>query len=230
MLGNGVVVDTSNITSRDLGNNSLSGKQYNYTVVNLVGKGLYYKLTPLTGGGNTVVSSWGNISALDIAGGFTPGQWTNVATLGGVAPQTTPYNALHLYAQASSSGDQVDYSNVSFNINTPGITTTGTLPTSGQAKFGVQTVSDSYIAYFNDDNSAGDLASVGWSFSADVTVTRGAASGSGESAKFEFTGKTMTYTPPASPTAAVPETSTWVMGLLALGTAIVVMRRRAAHA
>lgn len=220
MLGNAAAVTPADINARDLGNNpALSGKQYNYTVVNLVGKGLYFKLTPLTGGGNTAVNSWGGITAGDI-GSYNV--WTNQTTLNGVAPQTTPYNSLHVYAQASSTGDQVDFANVTFNINTPGNAFIGSLPTSGQAKFGVQPVTDSYLAYFNDDGSVGDLSNVNWAFSADVTVTRGAASASGESAKFELTGKTLSYSAPT----AVPETTTWVMGFLALGAAVVLLRTR----
>jgi len=61
-----------------------------------------------------------------------------------------------------------------------------------------------------------------------VTITSGAGNTNPkEGAKFELTGKTLDFTPPADSVAAVPETSTWVMGFLAIGAVVFLMRRNA---
>jgi hypothetical protein len=198
-------------------------------VVNLVGQGLYFTLdkTPLT-------------APVDVAlgyGTFAPGSIPaagnsfTAATLTGaggaaVTPQTTPYNALHLYSQATALGSAVSFANVSFTVSDPAIVLDGTFPVSGTATNATPVV-DSYLAYFNDNGTKGDLSSVGWTFSADVTIT---GNNSKEGAKFELTGKTLDYTPPSASVAAVPETGTWVMGLLALAAVILVARRRAGGA
>jgi hypothetical protein len=224
MIGNGVQpIVTPSINAKDLGNNpALSGTPFTYEVTNLAGQGVYLSLTNLNTNYTTVLS-YGNFATSPVASNF----WQNATSLNGVAPQTVPYNALHLYAQASSTGDQVSYTNATFTINTPGITLNGLLPASGSAQYGGNTSTDSYIAYFNDDGTKGDLSNIGWTFKSDMTVSRGTPSGSGESAKFEFTGKTLDYSPPAGGVAAVPETSTWVMGFLALGTVVFLVRRNA---
>ena len=224
MIGNAVQpIVSASINAKDLGNNSnLSGTPFSYEVTNLVGQGLYFSLKNLNTN-NTTVLSYGNFASSPVASNV----WQNATSLNGVSPQTTPYNALHLYAQASTAGDQVVYANASFTINTPGITLNGLLPASGSAQYGVNTTTQSYIAYFNDNGTKGDLSSIGWTFKSNVTVSRTTASGSGESAKFEFTGKTLDYTPPGGGVAAVPETSTWIMGFLALGAVVFMVRRNA---
>ncbi|MEI6490971.1 MAG: hypothetical protein WCO94_00360 [Verrucomicrobiota bacterium] len=224
MIGNAVQpIVPASINAKDLGNNSaLSGTPFSYEVTNLVGQGLYLSLKNLNTNYTTVLS-YGNFASSPVASNF----WQNATSLNGVFPQTTPYNALHLYAQASTVGDQVVYANASFTINTPGITLNGLLPASGSAQYGVNTTTQSYIAYFNDNGTKGDLSSIGWTFKSNVTVSRTTASGSGESAKFEFTGKTLDYTPPGGGVAAVPETSTWIMGFLALGAVVFMVRRNA---
>lgn len=231
MLGNGYQpISTGTFVQRDIGNTgSISGQTFRYEVVNLVGKGLYFTLdkTPLT-------------APVDFAlgyGTFAPGSIPSsgnsvtAATLTGaggaaVAPQTTPYNALHLYSQATSSGSTVNFANVSFTVSDPAIVLDGAFPVSGTATNAIPVV-DSYLAYFNDDGTKGDLSSVGWTFSADVTIT---GNNSKEGAKFELTGKTLDYTPPSASVAAVPETSTWVMGFLALAAVVLVVRSRAGAA
>jgi len=223
MMGNGVQpIISASINAKDLGNNSnLSGTPFSYEVTNLVGQGLYLSLKNLNTNSTTVLS-YGNFASSPV----TANVWQNAASLNGVLPQTTAYNALHLYAQASTPGDHVSYANASFTINTPGITLSGLLPASGSAQYGVNTTTDSYIAYFNDDGTNGDLSNIGWTFKSDVTVSRTTVSGSAESAKFEFTGKTLT-TPPGGDVVAVPETSTWVMSFLALGAVVFMVRRNA---
>ena len=224
MIGNGVQpIVPASINAKDLGNNSnLSGTPFSYEVTNLVGQGLYLSLKNLNTNYTTVLS-YGNFASSPVASNF----WQNASGLNGVSPQTTPYNALHLYAQASTVGDQVVYANASFTINTPGITLNGLLPASGSAQYGVNTTTQGYIAYFNDNGTKGDLSNIGWTFKSDVTVTRTTVSGSAESAKFEFTGKTLDYTPPGGGVTAVPETSTWIMGFLALGAVVFMVRRNA---
>ena len=224
MIGNAVQpIVTPSINAKDLGNNSnLSGTTFSYEVTNLVGQGLYLSLKNLNTNSTTVLS-YGNFASSPVASNV----WQNAASLNGVSPQTTPYNALHLYAQASTVGDQVVYANASFTINTPGITLNGLLPASGSAQYGVNTFTDSYIAYFNDNGTKGDFSNIGWTFKSDVTVSRTTVSGSAESAKFEFTGKTLDYTPAGVGVAAVPETSTWIMGFLALGAVVFMVRRNA---
>lgn len=223
MIGNGVQpIIPASINAKDLGNNSnLSGTTFSYEVTNLVGQGLYLSLKNLNTNYTTVLS-YGNFASSPVASNV----WQNATSLNGVFPQTSAYNALHLYAQASTVGDQVAYANASFTINTPGITLNGLLPASGSAQYGVNTTTESYIAYFNDDGTKGDLSNIGWTFKSDVTVTRTTVSGSAESAKFEFTGKTLDYTPPGGGVAAVPETSTWTMGFLALGAVVFMVRRK----
>lgn len=221
-IGNAVQpIIPASINAINLGTNAnLSGTTFTYEVGNIVGQGVYLSLKNLNTN-NTSVLSWGNFNASPVAANT----WQNAGNLNGVFPQTTPYNALHLFAQASTLGDGVTFSNANFTINTPGITLNGLLPASGSAQFGLNTTYDSYIAYFNDNGTQGDLSTVGWTFTSNVTVSRTTASNSGESAKFEFTGKTLDYTPPSSP-AAVPETSTWIMGFLALAAVVILVRRK----
>lgn len=227
MIGNAVQpIVPASINSNpggNLGNNAnLSGTTFSYEVTNLVGQGLYLSLKDLNTNYTTVLS-YGDFASSPVASNV----WQNATSLNGVSPQTTPYNALHLYAQASTVGDQVVYANASFTINTPGITLNGLLPASGSAQYGVNTTTQSYIAYFNDNGTKGDLSNIGWTFKSDVTVTRTTVSGSAESAKFEFTGKTLDYTSPGGGVTAVPETSTWIMGFLALGAVVFMVRRNA---
>jgi hypothetical protein len=226
MLGNGYQpIAPGTFAQRDIGNTgSISGQTFRYEVVNLVGQGLYFTLdkTPLTAPVDFSLA-YGTFNSGSVP---AAGSSTSAATLLGagglqVAPQTNFYNALHLYSQATASGSSVSFANVSFSVSDPSIELNGAFPLSGMANNTTPMV-DSYLAYFNDNGTKGDLSSVGWSFSADVTIT---GNNSKEGAKFELTGRTLDYTPPASSVAAVPETSTWVMGFLALGAVIFVVRR-----
>ena len=229
MLGSGASVANGYMVTRDAGNQgSLSGKTFNYTVTNTVGQGVSFVLNNPTTSGNdfslyfgTGTAPQGN-SAVSASTLLGPGGAS-------VAVQTTPYNGLHLFSQATTSGATVSFANISFSVSTPGITLNGAFPTSGTAN-NANSVVDSYLAYFNDNGTKGDLSSVGWTFSADVTITSPSGSNPKEGAKFEFTGKTLDYTAPSSSVAAVPETGTWVMGLLALGAVVLLVRRNAKSA
>jgi hypothetical protein len=226
MLGNGdQPIRTGSFLQTDIGSSSnISGTTYRYTVVNQVGGGLSFTLdrTPLTTRVDFALA-YGTLAPGIIV---TPNRSVSAATLLGpgnvqIAPQTIPYNALHLFSQATAVGSTVSFENVTFGVTDPTIELDGAFPLSGMANNTTPMV-DSYLAYFNDNGTKGDLSSVGWSFSADVTIT---GNNSKEGAKFELTGKTLDYTPSAGAVAAVPETSTWVMGFLALGAVIFVVRR-----
>lgn len=205
LLGNGISVSGANIKTANVSNtlSVLSGTTFTYTVTNTVGSGITFSLT-------TPSSSY----ALN---------WSSSESLGGVTAQSVAYNAIHPYAQATFAGSSVQFSNSSFTLADPSIQTFGTLPTSGLAN-NSNPVIDSYIVYVNDDGTKGNLASIGWTFTSSVTIN--APGNSKEGAKFELTGKTLNYSAP-SPVVAVPETSTWVMGILAIGAiAIGGLRRR----
>lgn len=154
----------------------------------------------------------------------------NSAKLGGRAPQTSPYIAIHLFSRATFTGNKVNFSNVSFTVTDPTINLVDAFAASGEAN-NTTPVVDSYLAYFNSDGSKGDLSTVGCRFSANVSIT--STGNSKESAKFEITGKTLDYTPPMilqRPAGALPETSTAVIGLVAMGTALLIRRRPSAKA
>lgn len=206
MIGNGTPVSPTSIQSTNLSNTlgTLSGAQYTYRVVNTPGSSLTFSLLHPSGAPSASFS------------------WTTTTPLGGVGVQSVSYNALHPYAQATFAGSSVAFQNASFTLSNPVIQTLGTLPTSGLAN-NAAPINDSYIVYVNDDGSKGDLGSIGWTFEAQVTIT--SSGNSREGAKFELSGKTLDFTPPSSPVVAVPETSTWVMGIMALGAALVVVRK-----
>lgn len=224
MLGNGIAVDTSNIITTNVGNMaSLSGQQFTYTVSNIIGQGIVFTLDSAATTGVDRGISWGNPAGpANVA--------ANSAKLGGLAPQTTPYNALHLYSQATFGGSKVSFSNASFTVSDPLIVLQGAFATSGEAN-NTTPVVDSYLAYFNTDGTKGDLSNIGWTFSADVKIT--APGNSKEGAKFEITGKSLDYSPPSipiSPLIPVPEPGTAIMGLFAMGAAAWVRRRSSANA
>lgn len=207
MLGNGTPVAPSSIQSTSVSNtlSVLSGTPYTYRVVNTPGASLTFSLLHPTAGPSAAFS------------------WTSGTPLGGVGLQSVSYNALHPYAQATFAGSSVAFQNATFSLSNPAVQTIGILPASGFANNSAP-INDSYIVYVNDDGSKGDLGSIGWTFEAQVTIT--SPGNSREGAKFELSGKTLDFTPPApAPVVAVPETSTWVMGIIALGAGLVIVRR-----
>jgi len=232
MLGNAVQpITSSSILSANLGNTAaLSGATHSFRVTNVPGQGIAFQLNPLSNISNVTTLAWGNFSAPFPGGSVSAPTLYSSEAGAQIAPQTSPYNSIHLFAMANALGDQVSFSGAQFTSWLPSgpITNAGTLPTSGAAVNGVSNVFDSYIVYTNDDGTPGDLSSVSWTFFADVTITRTQTGGS-EAAKFEFTGKNVTFgtAPPSGETpASVPETSTWLMGVLALGAVLHLMRRR----
>ncbi|MBU6326723.1 MAG: hypothetical protein KGQ89_03765 [Verrucomicrobia bacterium] len=94
----------------------------------------------------------------------------NSAKLGGRAPQTSPYIAIHLFSRATFTGNKVNFSNVSFTVTDPTINLVDAFAASGEAN-NTTPVVDSYLAYFNSDGSKGDLSTVGCRFSANVSIT-----------------------------------------------------------
>jgi len=228
MLGSGASVAPGYFVSRDSGNiGSLSGQTFHYQVMNLVGEGLYFTLNNPGTAGLDYAMSYGSFNPGSVPSANSSVNSATLLGVGGVAttPQTTPYNGLHLYSQATASGSSVAFSNVSFTLADSSIQVTGAFPTSGLANNGTPVV-DSYLAYFNNDGTKGDLSSIGWTFDADVTITGAPGSNPKEGAKFEFTGKSMNYTQPGESLTAVPETSTWVMGFFALGVVALLARRK----
>jgi len=164
MLGNGdQPVRTGSFLQADLGSNSnLSGTTYRYNVVNLVGQGLTFTLdrTPLTPRVDFSLAYGTFTSGIVV----TPTRSVSAATLLGagnvqIAPQTSPYNAIHLFSQATATGSTVRFENVTFGVTDPTIELVGSLPTSGLADNATPFV-DSYLAYFNDNGTKGDLSTV----------------------------------------------------------------------
>lgn len=223
MLGNGVAVDYTNIITTNVGNQaSLSAQQFTYTVSNVLGQGIVFRLDSAATIGVDRIISWGSPAGpANVA--------LNSAKLGGYAPQTLPYNAIHLFSQATFAGSKVAFSNVLFTVSDPTIILEGAFATSGEAN-NTTPVVDSYLAYFNSDGTKGDLSNVAWTFSADVKIT--STGNSKEGAKFEITGKSLDYTPPSpiSPLVPVPEPSTAILGLFAMGAGVLVRRRPCANA
>lgn len=209
MLGNGSNVTLPNFWLNNVSNSlsALSGTQFTYTVSNIVGTGVRFTLS-------TPTSSY----ALS---------WPVALPLGGVAAQSVPYNAIDIYSQATFAGSSVQFSNPKFTLSNPSIQTVGSLPASGLAN-NANPVTETYIVYVNDNGTKGNLASIGWTFTANVSIT--STGHSKDAARFELTGSNLDYTPQAAPVVAVPETSTWVMGLLALGAVLFVVRRSTARA
>jgi len=143
----------------------------------------------------------------------------------------TAFNGLSFLAIGGGSEFQLDFSNISFTTPDPQVTVTGSIaPASlGGTPWPIMQSTQSFLAYTNDDGSAGDLSAISWTFGADVTLTHTPGSGPPEPG---FVGVTLnpasfSYTAPAAP-AAVPETSTWVMGFLALGATVFLARRKTA--
>jgi hypothetical protein len=200
-------VPTLDYRHADLGNVAqLSGRSIHLTLKNVVSNGfdtgLFFEAAASPNGQKTLT-------------------WR--AAISGILPQAVPYSAIDLYSVATFLGSAVQFSSPKFTLAYPTIALNGSLPPSGLVNHGSPT-SDSYIVFLNDDGSKGNLASVGWSFSADVTIT--ASGTTGDVTKFELSGKTLNYTPSSVATAAVPETSTWVMGFLALGAVVFLVSRR----
>ncbi len=224
MLGNGVAVDNTNMITTNVGNQAtLSGQQFTYRVSNVVGQGIVFTLDSAATTGIDRSLSWGNPAG-------AANSAVNSAKLGGRAPQTTPYNAIHLFSQATFGGSKVTFSNVLFSITDPTIILEGAFATSGEATNATPVV-DSYLAYVNSDGTKGDLSNVAWTFSADVKIT--STGNPKEGAKFEITGKSLDYTPPSSPISPlipVPEPSTAILGLFAMGAGVLVRRRPSANA
>jgi hypothetical protein len=124
------------------------------------------------------------------------------------------YNILHVYAQASTTGSQATFSNMSFTAGS-GLSTSGVLQTSGIAKAGVGTQSyDQWLAAPTGVN----LDLFDWTFKANVTLSiNGTNPSSGEGIKFEFTGKQGNFTP-------VPEPSTFALAVFAIPGLLAVRR------
>jgi len=175
---------------------NVNGQQFSYSLTNVVGQGVSMSLTPLGG------SSSFSFQTIQIP-----------ASVAG-------YNALDIRAYADG-GKAVDWQNISFSIATSDQVLGAITPGSLTSVAG-DTIYKS-IAYFQNDGSKADLSQVNWTFSADVTLVESPSSGGFAS----FTASSVSSDPPPpSGVASVPETSTWVMGLLALGAVGVLIRQK----
>jgi len=155
-----------------------------------------------------------------------------------------PYNLLDFHSVTRNPGATVSFTNTSFTLSDNTIQIFGSPAAGGFLADGggIFHPFDGYysqsvefsdtLAYFNDDGTHGDLSTVNWTYSADVTLTIPSNPAAYSTAEFGVFGGSGDYTPSSGSgsassgsVAAVPETSTWVMGFLALGAVTLLIRK-----
>jgi hypothetical protein len=221
MLGTGEQPITNHTTMTVNMSNSLSffdNKTFHYKVVNIAGEGVYFQLDDPNTAGVDFQRAWGTFSALPAANNSaTSATLRNKANTADVTPASFDYNGLHLLALANASTftNEVLFSNAVFTA--PGQTLVGTLPSSGSAKSTGPNTNEAYLAYFTSGNTPGNLASIDWTFEADV-ILKASGGNPKEGLKFEFTGKTFDFTP-------IPEPASILSALTGLGLAGLLARK-----
>jgi hypothetical protein len=178
---------------------TIDGQKFRFQLTNVVGEGVSFALSPL--------------------GTPSPFSFTTFQ----IPASFGAYNALDI---STSSGLEkaISWDNFSF-ATSPSLPVNGAFsPMTLSSQSGSFQPNYRYLTFANDDGTPGDLSSIGWSFGADVTLL----ASPGGWAYLNVYGVSGNYTSPSgsgSP-AAVPETSTWVMGFLALGASVVLIRRQ----
>jgi len=196
---------------------SLNNHPFRFELTNLAGQGISLHLTSLS---NPALLNYQSSNVYD--------------------PE--PYNGLVLELSTQNDGATVSFENAEFTFTDPTIQTFGTLASVGSLANGeghfsnvlgyyTQSVESSYLVYFNDDGTQGDLSAIGWTFAADVTLNLPTNPAAYSGAGIGLFGVNGDLSPSSgsgssSPVAAVPETSTWVMGFLALGATVFLARRK----
>lgn len=146
----------------------------------------------------------------------------NVSFLSGGANRTISYsdsaaklnyNIIHLYGASTTAGSSVSFQDLYFTPGS-GLSTTGSLETSGNATAGITQPYHQWLAAPTGTN----LASYDWTVGARVTLTAGGTNpSSGEGIKFEVSTKSGEFSPTSpGPDTAIPEPMVSLMCLLGL--------------